>query len=103
MGTLQTVKWTNTIVSYEDFFKTRGSPSQRDGLSLEAETQFRYMGCHLVQRAGRLLKMYGAAPGRCLVRPQSGVMTGQIILQQFYCQQSLLKHPLLVRATRHMH
>ena len=82
---LEDVDWLNATVSYDGSFVKGQSPSQRDGLTLEEERQFRYLGAHLVQRAGRLLKM-----------PQSGIMTGQMLLQQFYCQQSVLQYPPLV-------
>ncbi|PJF17514.1 hypothetical protein PSACC_02635 [Paramicrosporidium saccamoebae] len=79
----QGVDWLNPLVDYNAFFVAGQSPSQKEDMRWEEETRYRYIGSHLVQRAGRLLKM-----------PQSGIMTGQILLQQFYCQQSVKKLPL---------
>jgi hypothetical protein len=83
MTLLEGVDWLNPLVDYDSFFVNGQSPSQKEDVGWEEETHYRYIGSHLVQRAGRLLKM-----------PQSGIMTGQILLQQFYCQQSVKKLPL---------
>ena len=74
----------NPLVTLEEL---QNSPSARCGLSWGDEEQFRFLGCHLIYRAGRLLKM-----------PQSAVATGQVLLHQFFMGQSLLDHAILVQA-----
>ena len=57
--------WKNALVDYEEFFGKRQSPSMRfkgGGCTLEQEVAHRWMGCHVIQRAGRLLKMYVCTP-----------------------------------------
>lgn len=64
MSFLAGISWKNALVDFEKFFAQGGSPSQREGgLELSEELLFRYLGAHLIQRAGRLLKMYASAPG----------------------------------------
>jgi hypothetical protein len=55
---LEEVDWLNPITDHTEFFVEGKTPSQRDGLLLVEELRFRYVGSHLVQRAGRLLKMF---------------------------------------------
>lgn len=55
---LEQADWSNSIVGYDAFFKNGNSPSQLEGMSWEEESKYRYLGSHLIQRAGRLLKMY---------------------------------------------
>ncbi|XP_050315837.1 cyclin-L2 [Anthonomus grandis grandis] len=59
------------------------TPSQNDGLSLDAETDLRIYGCELIQTAGILLKL-----------PQVAMATGQVLLQRFYYTKSLVRHPV---------
>lgn len=59
------------------------TPSQKDGLSLDAETDLRIYGCELIQSAGILLKL-----------PQVAMATGQVLLQRFYYSKSLVRHPV---------
>ncbi|XP_066153789.1 cyclin-L1 [Euwallacea fornicatus] len=59
------------------------TPSQNDGLSLDAETDLRIYGCELIQTAGILLKL-----------PQVAMATGQVLLQRFYYSKSLVRHPI---------
>lgn len=55
---LQGVQWTNPLVEYRAFFLQGNSPSQKEGgMTLERELECRFFGSHLIQRAGRLLKM----------------------------------------------
>lgn len=59
MSFLAGISWKNALVDFETFFAQGRSPSQREGgLELREELLFRYLGAHLIQRAGRLLKMY---------------------------------------------
>lgn len=55
---LEGIKWENATVDYETFFvQGKGNPSRADDVSLEEELHRRYLGAHMIQRAGRLLKM----------------------------------------------
>lgn len=74
----------NPLVALEEL---QHSPSSQAGLSWSDEEQFRFLGCHLIARAGRLLRM-----------PQSAIATGQVLLHQFYMGQSLLDHAILVHS-----
>jgi len=56
--------WKNALVGYEGFFDKGQSPSMRfkeEGYALGQELAHRWMGCHVIQRAGRLLKMYACS------------------------------------------
>ena len=54
------------------------SPSRRDGIDRETETSNRIFGAQLIQEAGILLKCR-----------QAVMVTGQVLLQRFYCKKSL--------------
>lgn len=69
----------------EQVFKE--TPSQRDGLDLETETDLRILGCEMIQTAGILLKL-----------PQVAMATGQIYLQRFYYSKSFVRYPMEVMA-----
>lgn len=93
---LEGVDWINPIVNYHEFFLAGQSPSSKEGISLEEELQCRRITCHVVQRAGRLLKMYDRfLPYSNIFRPQAGIMTAQILVHQFYCQRSVRAFPPL--------
>ncbi|ERL87910.1 hypothetical protein D910_05298 [Dendroctonus ponderosae] len=63
--------------------KLANTPSQNDGLSMDAETDLRIHGCEQIQTAGILLKL-----------PQVAMATGQVLLQRFYYSKSLVRHPV---------
>jgi len=44
----------NSVIPREKLLPT---PSQKDGLSEDLETQIRSLGCELIQLAGKLLKL----------------------------------------------
>ncbi|CAG9770355.1 unnamed protein product [Ceutorhynchus assimilis] len=69
---------TNQLLPEENLTNT---PSQADGLGIEAETDLRIYGCELIQTAGILLKL-----------PQVAMATGQVLLQRFYYSKSLVRH-----------
>lgn len=60
------------------------TPSAKHGLSWKTEEQLRFLGSFLIGDAGSLLKM-----------PQAGILTAQILYQQFWCQQSFVKSSYL--------
>ena len=60
----------NSILPLE---KLSPSPSKKDGLSEEIETQIRSNGCELIQIAGKLLKL-----------PQISMSTGCVLFQRFF-------------------
>lgn len=106
-GEAVSAPWKRELLSYEEVFLSGNihTPSKVEGQTLlSTELSYRFLGCHLIQRAGRLLKMYSleAHPSRShllsllTVRPQTGITTGQILLQEFYCQCPLTKYPILV-------
>ncbi len=68
----------NATVDYEAFFGAGGSPSGRAGMAPEEEARLRFGACHLIQQGGRLLRM-----------PQSAMVTGQVLVHQFCCIESL--------------
>ncbi|XP_065655330.1 cyclin-L1 [Hydra vulgaris] len=59
------------------------TPSMKDGLDRDTETELRMLGCEMIQIAGLLLKL-----------PQVAMATGQVILQRFYYSKSLIKHEI---------
>ena len=73
----------NFYVSEEDL--VNNTPSRKDGVSFETETQLRIYGCELIQEGGILLKL-----------PQAVMATGQVLLHRFYCKESLLKFNIKV-------
>jgi hypothetical protein len=80
--------WMNVLIDYDEVFgdNARGlTPSAKDDhIPIHMEKHHRYLGCHLIRRAGRLLRL-----------PQSCIMTAQVLLQRFYCQVSLHQYALL--------
>jgi hypothetical protein len=65
-----------------------GSPSRQDGIDAATETTLRHYGAELVQKAGILLGC-----------PQAVMVTGQVLLQRFYCKKSLKEYSIRVRPT----
>lgn len=61
------------------------SPSRQHGVSQDVERGQRIFGCELIQEAAILLKL-----------PQAVMATGQVLLQRFYCKQSLVEHDVKV-------
>lgn len=61
------------------------TPSMRDGLSRELEISQRIYGCHLIQRAGVLLRLEAVT-----------VASAQTILHRFYYRKSLKKFDVRV-------
>ena len=61
------------------------TPSIRDGLSWELELSQRIYGCHLIQRAGVLLRLEAVT-----------VASAQTILHRFYYRKSLKKFDVRV-------
>eukprot|EP00729_Bicosta_minor_P006022 gene6022-12893_t len=55
------------------------TPSMKDGISRETETDLRTWGCELIQHAGLILKSH-----------QVVMACGQVLLQRFYYRKSLL-------------
>ncbi|CDJ61287.1 cyclin, putative [Eimeria maxima] len=64
------------------------TPSMRDGLSRELEISQRIYGCHLIQRAGVLLRLEAVT-----------VASAQTILHRFYYRKSLKKFDVRLVAT----
>jgi cyclin L len=68
--------------SVDNFYLTddelENSPSRQDGIDAETETALRHYGAELVAKAGLLLDC-----------PQAVMVTGQVLLQRFYCKRSL--------------
>lgn len=58
---------------------------RNDGISKEIETELRIYGCEIIQEGGILLRM-----------PQAVMATAQVLLQRFYCKESLLKYNIKV-------
>lgn len=64
-----------------------GSPSRQDGIDAATESTLRHYGAELVQKAGILLGC-----------PQAVMVTGQVLLQRFYCKKSLKEYNIRVGA-----
>ena len=67
----------NFYVSREDL---RDSPSRKDGVAEETETELRIFGTTLIQEGGCLLKLPEVVPA-----------TGQVLFHRFYCKESMAK------------
>eukprot|EP00124_Ichthyophonus_hoferi_P004477 Ihof_evm3s499 gene=Ihof_evmTU3s499 len=59
----------------------RNTPSKRDGIDGETETDLRILGCEMIQLAGKLLKL-----------PQVAMATAQTLFQRFYYRKSFVGH-----------
>ena len=74
----------------DNFFLTdeelENSPSRRAGVDAETEHRLRVFGCELIQLG--VLHMRA---------PQAVAATGQVLLQRFYCKESLMKYDVKVR------
>ncbi|KAG1653418.1 hypothetical protein FOA52_009127 [Chlamydomonas sp. UWO 241] len=57
------------------------SPSRADGVDADTESTLRHYGAELIQKAGILLGC-----------PQAVMVTGQVLLQRFYCKKSLKEY-----------
>ena len=62
------------------------SPSRQDGIDAATEATLRHYGAELIQRAGILLGC-----------DQAVMVTGQVLLQRFYCKKSLKEFNIGVR------
>lgn len=73
-----------TYSSVDSFYVSDGtlstSPSRKDGVEENTELMLRRFGCDLIQQGGILLRL-----------PQAVMATGQVLLQRFYCKESLAK------------
>ena len=78
----------------DNFFLTdeelENSPSRRAGVDAETEHRLRVFGCELIQLG--VLHMRA---------PQAVAATGQVLLQRFYCKESLMKYDVKVRRGDH--
>ena len=63
------------------------TPSMKDGLDRDTESDLRRFGCEMIQVSGLLLRL-----------PQVAMATGQVILQRFYYIKSMIKHDMEVNA-----
>ena len=74
----------------DNFFLTdeelENSPSRRAGVDAETEHRLRVFGCELIQLG--VLHMRA---------PQAVAATGQVLLQRFYCKESLTKYDVKAR------
>lgn len=61
--------------------KLSPTPAMQDGLTLEAESDLRILGCELIQAAGILLRL-----------PQVAMATAQVLFQRFFFSKSFVKH-----------
>merc|ERR1712002_982944 len=59
------------------------TPSMKDGLDRDTESELRRFGCEMIQISGLLLRL-----------PQVAMATGQVILQRFYYIKSMIKHDM---------
>jgi len=73
----------NFYLSKEDL---RNSPSRRDGVSEDTETELRIFGTTLIQAGGCLLQL-----------PQVVMATGQVLFHRFFCKESMAKFDVEVR------
>ena len=75
----------------DNFFLTDeeldNSPSRRAGVDADTERRLRAFGCELIQLGVLHMKA-----------PQAVAATGQVLLQRFYCKESLLKYDVKARA-----
>ncbi|KAK1267505.1 Cyclin-L1-1 [Acorus gramineus] len=58
----------------------KNSPSRKDGIDEETETNLRIYGCDLIQESGILLRL-----------PQQVMATGQVLFHRFYCKKSFAR------------
>jgi len=69
----------------QDFLVAPGglenTPSRKDGLNEEVESNLRIYGCELIQQAGILLRL-----------PQVVMATGQVLFNRFYYRVSFVRH-----------
>ena len=63
------------------------TPSSKDGLDAETETDLRILGCELIQTAGIRLRL-----------PQVAMATGQVLFHRFYYSKSLVRYPMEMAA-----
>ena len=68
----------NSIIPAE---KLQLTPSARDGLSFDYESQLRFWGSDIIQVSGILLKL-----------SQTAIATGSVLYQRYYYSQSFLRH-----------
>lgn len=62
------------------------SPSRRDGIDRDTETNLRIYGCELIQEAGIMLHFQ-----------QVVMATGQVLFHRFYCKRSMKSFNVKVR------
>ena len=68
----------NSIIPAE---KLKLTPSAKDGLSFDYESQLRFWGSDIIQVSGTLLKL-----------SQTTIATGSVLYQRYYYSQSFLRH-----------
>ena len=73
----------NFYVSKDDLQNT---PSRRDGVSEQDETELRLFGTSLIQEGGSLLDL-----------PEVVMATGQVLFHRFYCKESMARFDVEVR------
>ena len=66
------------------------SPSRQDGIDAETECTLRQYGAELIQKAGIMLGCQ-----------QAVMITGQVLLQRFYCKRSLAEFNIRVGSDMH--
>lgn len=68
----------------DDFYVSKenlqNSPSRRDGVSEETETELRVFGASLIQEGGCLLEL-----------PEVVMATGQVLFHRFFCKESMAR------------
>ncbi|XP_075541289.1 cyclin-L1 [Dermacentor variabilis] len=74
----------NCILPPERLLST---PSNADGLDINAETDLRILGCELIQTSGKLLRL-----------PQVAMATGQVLFHRFYFSKSFVRHSMEIVA-----
>jgi hypothetical protein len=71
---------------YLSDFELDNSPSRQDGIDANTENTLRHYGAELILKAGILLSCQ-----------QAVMVTGQVLLQRFYCKKSLREFNVQVR------
>ena len=93
------------------------TPSRKDAIPEELEDELRRLGCHFIQSAGILLKLYQINVRFCLsayailrsmykfiitfslhllIRPQVAMATAQVLFQRFYYVASMMAFSIRV-------
>ncbi len=78
--------YTNLDNFYVSKESLENSPSRRDGVPAETESELRIFGTTLIQAGGCLLQL-----------PQVVMATGQVLFHRFFCKESMAKFDVEVR------